>query len=122
MNIFLWILQIILAFHTIFGSVWKFSNTAGETMPSLGAIPHGVWMSMAVIEILCSVGLIIPAAYKPLAILAPIAALYIVAEMLLYYGLNIFSGTVDYGSLIYWLVIAVIGAFIAYGRLVLKPF
>jgi len=41
--------------------------------------------------------------------------------MLFYSGLNIFSGAVNYSSLIYWLIVAVISAFIAYGRFVLKP-
>jgi len=121
MNIFLWILQILIALHTAVGAVWKFSHTAEQTMPTLGAIPNGVWLTMATIEMLCSIGLIFPAIYKPLAILAPVAALYIVAEMLFYSGLNIFSGAVNYSSLIYWLIVAVISAFIAYGRFVLKP-
>ncbi|HKI44127.1 MAG TPA: hypothetical protein VKA08_02225 [Balneolales bacterium] len=121
MNITLWVLQSLLALHTIFGAIWKFSNSSGQTMPSLEAIPHGVWLGMAVIEILCSVALVLPAMSKSLAILIPVAALYILAEMLLYSGLNIFSGGVDVGSLIYWLVVAAFCAFIAYGRLVLKP-
>ncbi len=121
MNILLWVLQILLALHTAIGAVWKFSNSAVQTMPSLGSIPNGVWLAMSIVELLCALGLIVPAFYKPLAILAPVAALYIAAEMLLFSGLSIFSGSVDSGSLIYWLVVAVISAFIAYGRFALKP-
>lgn len=66
--------------------------------------------------------LILPAVYKPLAILAPIAAVFIAAEMLLFSGLHIYSGDPNYGPVIYWLVVAAICAFIAYGRFVLKPF
>lgn len=121
MNILLWVLQILLAFHTAIGAVWKFSNTAGETMPALGAIPQGVWLTMSIVELLCALGFIVPAFYKPLAILAPVAALFIVAEMLLFSGLNVFSAPVDYGSLMYWLVVAALCAFLAYGRFTLKP-
>lgn len=120
MNIFLWILQILLALHTIVGALWKFSNSA-QTMNSLKAIPPGVWLTMAVIELICSMGLIVPAFSKRLGIIAPIAAVYIVVEMLIFSAVDIFSAYPDYNHLIYWLVIAVISAFIAYGRFVLKP-
>ena len=88
-------------------------------MPSLKAIPHGVWLAMAVFELLCSLGLILPAFSSPLAILAPIAAACIAAEMLLFSGLHIHSGDSNRTPLIYWLVVAAICAFIAYGRLML---
>lgn len=122
MNILLWILQVILALHTTMGAVWKFSHSAEETMPSLKAIPPGAWLGMSVFELLCSLALILPAFYKPLAFLAPIAAVCIAAEMLLFCGLHIYSGDASYGPMIYWLVVAAVCAFIAYGRFVLKPF
>jgi hypothetical protein len=121
MNIVLWVLQILLALHTAVGAVWKFSNSE-QTVPSLKAIPHGVWLAMSVFELLCSLGLILPAFNRSLAILAPIAAACIAAEMLLFCGLHIYSGDGNYSPVIYWLVVAAICAFIAYGRFVLKPF
>lgn len=121
MNILLWLLQILLALHTIIGAVWKFSNSE-QTVPSLKAIPHEVWLGMSVFELLCSLGLIIPVFNKRLAILAPIAAACIAAEMLLFSGLHIYSGDANYSHMIYWLIVAAICAFIAYGRFVLKPF
>lgn len=121
MNIVLWVLQVLMALHTAVGAVWKFSNSAEQTMPSFATIPHGVWLSMSILELLCAVALILPAFYKPLAILAPIAAAIIVAEMLLFSGLHIFSSDTNLGPIIYWLIVAAVCAFIAYGRLVLKP-
>ncbi len=120
MNIFLWVLQVALALHTAMGAVWKFSHPE-QTVPSLSAIPHGVWLSLSAIELLCSVGLVLPAIYSPLAIIAPIAAAFIALEMLLFCGLHISSGDANYGPMIYWLVVAAICAFVAYGRFVLKP-
>lgn len=76
---------------------------------------------MGGIEMLCSLGLLLPALYKPLTILAPIAAICIVAEMLLFSGLYFNSGNANYGPVIYWLVVAAICTFIAYGRFVLEP-
>jgi hypothetical protein len=121
MNLLLWILQSLLALHTAIGAVWKFSHSPEQTMPSLKAIPPGAWLTMSVLELLCSLGLILPAISTPLAIVAPIAAVCIAAEMLLFSGLQLQSGRTDPGPLIYWLVVAVICAFIAYGRLVLEP-
>lgn len=122
MNLLLWILQAVLALHTVAGAVWKFSHSAEQTMPSLKAIPHGAWLAMSGFELLCAVALILPAFSKHLAVLAPIAAACIAAEMLLFSGLHIYSGDAIYGPMIYWLVVAVICAFTAYGRFVLKPF
>ena len=47
---------------------------------------------MSVVELACVVGLVIPALYKPLAVLAPIAAVVIAAEMLLFCALHLLSG------------------------------
>ena len=115
MNILLWILQILLALHTIMGAIWKFSHS--ESAASLDAIPHWVWMSLIVIEFICVLALVIPAFLKKLGILVPMAALYIVAEMLFFSLVNLFSGETNHSQIIYWLVVAVICAFIAYGRL-----
>ncbi|MBW3566696.1 MAG: hypothetical protein KY410_01835 [Proteobacteria bacterium] len=104
------------------GGVWKFSNSAAQTMPSLSAIPNAGWLTMAVIELLLGLCLVLPAFSKQLGILAIVAAILIAAEMLLFCGLHLRSGAPSYSPLIYWLVVAAVCAFIAYGRLVLKPF
>jgi hypothetical protein len=120
MNILLWVLQALLALHTAVGAVWKFSNPA-QNLPSLSAIPQGAWLTISAFELVCVAGLLIPALYKPLAILAPLAAIGIGAIMLLYCVLHLLSGDPNHGQLVYWLVVAAVCAFIAYGRLVLRP-
>ncbi|MFC6631675.1 DoxX family protein [Microbulbifer taiwanensis] len=115
MNIFLWVLQIILALHTAMGGIWKFSNSE-QAVPSLSAIPHGAWMAMGVFELVLSLCLVLPAFWLP------IAAACIAVEMLVFCGLHIASGDTNYGPMIYWLVVAAICTFIVYGRLALKPF
>jgi hypothetical protein len=119
-NVVLWVLQALLALHTAVGAVWKWSNSE-RTMPSLAAIPHGVWLGLSVVELLCVVALIVPAFSKRLAVLAPIAAAFVAAEMLFFSGVHLASGSTSIGPVIYWLVVAAICAFIIYGRLVLKP-
>ncbi len=120
MNVLLSFLQILLALHTAVGAVWKSSNSE-QAMPSLGAIPHGVWQSMTVLELLCAIALIVPLFDKRAAVLAPIAAAFVAAEMLLFSGVHLASGSAGIGPVVYWLVVAGVSAFIVYGRLVLKP-
>ena len=120
MNVLLSILQILLALHTALGAAWMSSNSE-KTMPSLGAIPDGVWQSMTVLQLLCAIALIVPLFNKRAAILAPIAAAFVAAEMLFFSGVHLASGSTSMGPVIYWLVVAAVCAFIVYGRLVLKP-
>ena len=121
MNIVLWVFQILLALHTLIGAIWKFSNSAEATMPSLKAIGNSLWMAMGGFEIILSFCLVVPLIYKPLAFLAPTAALLIAAEMLLFTALNFYSGDTSRAPVIYWLVVAIICGFIAFGRFVMLP-
>jgi hypothetical protein len=112
----LWVLQVLLALHTVMGALWKFSNSE-QRVPSLQSMPHGVWLSLSGLELLCGASLLLPAFYKRLGVLAPIAAIVIAAEMLLYCGLHLSSGMTNHAEMVYWLVVAAICAFIAWGRL-----
>ena len=120
MNVFLSILQIVLALHTALGAVWKSSNSE-QTMPSLGAIPHVLWQSMVVLDFLCAIALVVPLFNKRASILAPLGATLVGAEMLYFSGVHLASGSTSIGPVIYWIVVAAVCAFIIYGRLVLKP-
>lgn len=117
MNVFVWVLQVLLALHTLMGAVWKFKNSVEETMPTLKALPQGAWSALSVVEILCALALVLPALHKPLGFLVPIAALIIAAEMLLFTGLHFASGSREIGPVIYWLVVAGLCGFTAYARL-----
>lgn len=120
MNVFLWLLQIILALHTVTGAIWKFSNSE-QTVPSLSALPHGVWLGLSVFELVCSLGLILPIFNRRLGVLAPVAAVAIAAEMALFSVVHLRSGLASQGQMVYWLVVAALSGFVAYGRFVLRP-
>lgn len=120
MNIVLWVVQVLLALHTAMGAVWKFSNSEAK-VPSLAAIPHGVWLSLSVIELLVVACLLLPAASPRFGPLAPYAAFTLVAEMLLYSAVHLRSGVGTSGELTYWLVVAVVAGALAFGRLVVVP-
>jgi hypothetical protein len=119
-NVFLGFLQVFLALHTAVGAIWESSNSE-QSMPSLAAIPHGVWTSMVALDFVCAIALVAPLFEKRAAIAAPIAAAIVALEMLYFSGMHLASGSTSLGPVIYWLVVAAVAAFIAYGRLVLKP-
>lgn len=120
MNILFWTLQVLLAFHTATGAFWKFSNSV-QTVPSLKAIPSGIWLSLSGIEILCSLVLLLPALWKPAGKWVPTAAGFVAAEMLLFIALAALSGEANSGEIIYWGAVAIFAGFVAYGRLKITP-
>ena len=115
MNVLLWVFQILLALHTLTGALWKLSNSE-QAVGSLKALPHGVWQALIVMELLCAVGLVLPALRTSLARLAPLAAACIAGEMLLFCAVHLVSGDPNHFEMIYWLVVASLCGFIIYGR------
>ncbi len=120
MNVALWVLQVLLALHTLMGAVWKFTNSE-QAVPSLKALPHGVWLALIAVELFAAVALVLPALRRSLSALVPLAALCVVAEMLLFSGVHLSSGAAEHGELIYWGVVAALSGFVAWGRWALKP-
>jgi uncharacterized membrane protein len=120
MNALLWTLQILLALHTVIGAFWKLSHSA-QTIPTLQAIPHGAWLAMIVFELLCSIGLLLPALRPRSAFLAQLAALCIAAEMLLFCALHVRAGSGWDSQMIYWTAVATVCAVIAIGRWMRRP-
>lgn len=119
MNVFLWLLQGLLALHTLMGAIWKLANSE-QAVPSLSMIPHWAWIGICLVEVVCVVGLVLPGINKRFAKAAPIAAGVIGFEMVVFSAVHIASGEPNFSPVIYWMVVAAICAFIAYGRLVLK--
>jgi hypothetical protein len=91
MNNFLWVLQVLLALHTVTGAIWKFSNSE-QTVPSLKAMPHGVWLSLIGLELIVAVALVLPAVARNLGFVVPVAAVAIALEMLLFAVFDFRSG------------------------------
>ena len=120
MNALLWALQVLLALHTLMGAGWKLFNSE-QAVPALSAMPHALWVGLSPLEVVCSVCLVLPFFNKPLAMLAPAAAVCIAAEMLLFAGVYFASGSGERGQLMYWVVVAMVCGFVAYGRMALVP-
>ncbi len=101
------------------GNVSAISYCSSDAVPE--SDPAGRVGGDGGIELLISLTLILPAFYRPLAFLIPIVTACIAVEMLLFVGLHLCAGEINVGLVIYWVVVAAICAFIAYGRWVIRP-
>ena len=121
MNILLWVLQVLAAL--LYGSsgvmkVFMFDKVS-QDVPSFGALPREAWMTLGILELVCTVGLIVPAAFHwppPLTILA---ATVLAFESLVFVGVHVKYREVT--PMILSGVLGLLMAFIAYGRTVLSP-
>ncbi|MGZ5564624.1 MAG: DoxX family protein [Chthoniobacterales bacterium] len=121
MNILLWVLQILAAL--LYGAsgvmkVFMFDKVSADVR-SFGALPRKAWMVLGLLELFCTVGLIIPAALHWHPSLTVAAATVLAIESLVFIGVH-----VKYREITPIVMSAVLGllmAFIAYGRMILKP-
>jgi hypothetical protein len=122
MNILLWVLQIALAWLCIAGGIFQiFKLEQLKTgVAAMRALPAGLWAFLGAFGCLAGLCLVLPAAVGVLPRLTPIAALAVAAQSLLITALYLHYG--DSSPLPYSIAMAIIAAFIAYGRFVLKPF
>ena len=121
MNILLWVLQVLAAL--LYGSsgvmkVFMFEKVSKD-VPSFGALPRGAWTALGLLELVCTVGLIVPAVLHWLPVLTVVAAILLAVESLVFVGVHVKYR--ETGTIIMCVVLGLLMAFIAYGRLVLKP-
>jgi len=121
MNIVLWVLQSLAALLYAASGIMKvfmFDRISAD-VPSFGALPREAWMTLGIVELACTVGLIVPAAlhWKPALTVAAAAVLAI--ESFVFIGVHIKYREVT--PIVMSSVLGLLMAFIAYGRMVLKP-
>jgi hypothetical protein len=121
MNILLWMLQILAALLYGASGVMKvfMFDTVSEGVPSFGALPRGAWMALGIVELVCAVGLIVPAALRWRPALTAAAAAILAIESLVFVWVHIQYHEIP--PIIMSAVLGLLMAFIAYGRMVLKP-
>ena len=121
MNILLWVLQILGAL--LYGSsgvmkVFMFDKVS-QDVPSFGALPRKAWMTLGLVELVCTVGLIVPAALHWHPLLTILAATVLAVESLVFVWVHVRYREV--APMILSAVLGLLMAFIAYGRMVLQP-
>ena len=121
MNILLWVLQVLAALlYTASGSMKVFMfDKVSKDVPSFGALPRQAWMALGIVELLCSVGLILPAALHWQPTLTVVAATVLAIESLVFIWVHVRYR--ELSSIIMSGVLGLMMAFIAYGRMVLEP-
>ena len=122
MNILLWVLQVLAAL--LYGAsgvmkVFMFDRISGQ-VPSFGALPREAWMALGILELVCTVGLIVPAAFRWQPTLTVVAATILAIESLVFVGVH--AKYHEVGSIVMSGVLGLLMAFVAYGRMVLQPF
>ena len=121
MNILLWVLQILAAL--LYGAsgvmkVFMFDKVSAD-VPSFGALPRKAWTALGILELVCTVGLIVPAAlhwHPPLTVLA---ATVLAIESLVFVWVHVKYREIT--PIIFSAVLGLLMAFVAYGRMVLVP-
>ena len=121
MNILLWILQGLTAL--LYGAsgvmkIFMFDKVSAD-VPSFGALPREAWMALGVLELVCVVGLTVPAALHWRPQLTGYAAALLAIESLVFIWVHVQYD--ERGTLIMSAVLGLLMAFLAYGRLVLRP-
>jgi uncharacterized membrane protein YphA (DoxX/SURF4 family) len=121
MNTLLWVLQVLAAL--LFGAsgfmkVFLFDKISGD-VPSFGALPRNAWTALGILELVCTVGLIVPAALRWRPSLTVAAAAVLASETLVFIWVHVKYREIP--PIIFSAVLGLLMAFIVYGRLVLKP-
>jgi uncharacterized membrane protein YphA (DoxX/SURF4 family) len=121
MNILLWILQVLAALLYGMSGVMKvfMFDKISEGVRSFGALPREVWMALGILELVCVVGLIVPAAFHWQPSLTVVSATILAIESLVFIGVHAKYGEIT--PIIMSGVLGLLMAFIAYGRLILSP-
>ena len=122
MNILLWVLQILAALLYGCSGVMKvfLFDKISKQVSSFSALPRQTWVALGILELVCMVGLIVPAAFHWHPALTVVSATVLAIESLMFMWVH-----AKYGEITPIVMSAVLGllmAFVAYGRMVLQPF
>lgn len=124
MNIFLWILQILVGllfvFHAYLLGVRYEQIKTQRGMNWVGELPGGLRSFIAICEVLGGLGVILPALTGILPWLTPLAAVLLALMMLLAVGFHLTRR--EYPNLVINFILLALAAVVAYGRFVVVPF
>src|SRR5437762_11590184 len=91
MNILLWVLQSLAALMYGASGVMKvfMFDKVSEDVRSFGALPREAWMALGILELICIVGLIVPAAFHWQPALTVVAAAVLAIESLVFVWVHV---------------------------------
>jgi uncharacterized membrane protein YphA (DoxX/SURF4 family) len=121
MSILLWVLQVLAAL--LYGAsgvmkVFLFDKVSAD-VPSFGALPREAWKALGMLELVCTAGLIVPAALHWQPALTVVAAAVLAIESLVFIGVH--AKYREIAPIVMCGVLGLLMLFVAYGRMVLEP-
>ncbi len=121
MNILLWVLQALAALMYAASGVMKvfLFDKVSKDVPSFGALPREAWRALGILELVCTVGLIVPPAFDWLPALTVAAATLLTIESLVFVWVH--AKYRERTPIILSSLLGLLMAFVAYGRIVLRP-
>ena len=120
MNALLWSLQVLLALWNVIGGIYTFFHFEQLKGAWAADLPKPVWMALSVLQILSALGLVFPALAGAWPKCTPASAAYLALYALL--GCALFAQYAGFPGLLWGVIPALLAAFVAYGRTMLKPF
>jgi uncharacterized membrane protein YphA (DoxX/SURF4 family) len=116
MNVFLWVLQIVAALLYAASGIMKTAafDKVSHDVPSFGALPRQVWFALGIVELVCSISLIIPAALGWHPELVALAATVLAVESVVFVSVHVKYREI--GSIVMSGVLGLLMAFVAYER------
>ena len=121
MNIVLWTLQALTAVLYAGSGVMKvfMFDKVSKDVPSFGALPRRAWLSLGILELVCAVGLIVPAASHWHPTLTVMAAVVLGVESVLFIWVHM--KYTEMAPIVMSGVLGIVMALIACGRVFVKP-
>lgn len=121
MNTLLWILQglaVLLYGASGVMKVFLFDKVSHD-VPSFGALPRRAWTALGILELVCVVGLLVPALLDGHSSWTVLAATLLAVESLVF--LWVHTRVREVGPLLFSGALGLLMAFLAYGRAFLVP-
>src|SRR5262245_8117371 len=91
MKLLVWVLQVLAALlYAASGGMKVFMfDKVSKDVPSFGALPRRAWMALGIVELVCTVGLIAPAALHWQPALTVVAATILASESLVFIWVHV---------------------------------
>jgi putative oxidoreductase len=120
LHIALWVVQVLLfAAFVVSGGMKLFNPAMAEMARTQSGMPYGLTYFIGVTELLGGLGMILPAATRILPRLTGFAAVGLLVVMILAVGFHVMKNDVIHAPPA--LVLGIMAAFVAWGRLVKAP-
>jgi len=115
MNILLWILQILLALWNIIGAIYMLNNYSDIASNwAYNSIPGPLWIILGLLQVLASLGLILPWLMKKMPNLASLSAACLAIISLL--GIALYDSYAGFPGLLWGIIPASLAAFVSFKR------